>query len=111
MECTRGLTECNLVTVLMRDYDISLQQATDRIGSTCEQLVQRMVEGKSTIRSFGVNVDVQVQAFIRGLEQMVVGNINWSFATKRYFGEEGNRVKEDRVVVIPEVQLLVTAAA
>ena len=109
MECSRGLTESNLITVLMRSNHMAMQQATDHVGFICEKLVQQMLEGETTIRSFSDELDAQLKTYFIALEKMVVGNINWSFRSKRYFGDEGERIMNDRVVTIGHCNM-VTAA-
>jgi len=32
------------------------------------------------------------------MQEWIVGSINWSFVTKRYFGDDGGSVKATRIV-------------
>ena len=41
---------------------------------------------------------VAYSKYITGLEDWVVGNLDWSFATQRYFGKNHATVKETLVV-------------
>ena len=47
---------------------------------------------------WGEGVDKQVQICIRGCQDMVVANLNWSFKTERYFEKEHWNVRRTRVV-------------
>jgi hypothetical protein len=114
MEASRGLTDCNLVTVLMRERHMPLQEATDLVGTICRTLVQQMVDGKAVYLAQSQNANVRagssVERYFAALEDMVVGNVNWSFESKRFFGDEGLMVMIERVVTISE-HTLVSAVA
>ena len=90
--------EANAVPVVMKETNIGVQEAIDYIGVLFEDLVNDFLKCKANLPSFGLEWDDVVPKFIALLEAWVIGNIIWSFETPRYFGEDGARVKETRVV-------------
>ena len=64
-----------------------------------------MLDGRSKTVTFGENASL-VGNYFAALEKTVVGNINWSFQTKRYFGDEGLKIKENNTITIRMDQVL-----
>ena len=77
---------------------LSLQQAIDRIGEMCQQSMDTFVENQKRVPSWGDSIDKDVKLYVRGLQEWMVGCLNWSFVTKRYFGDNGGMVKATRIV-------------
>ncbi|TBU32549.1 terpenoid synthase [Dichomitus squalens] len=101
MEQARGIGGNNIVSVLMQERNIDLQAASDLIGQHFETLMNRFVESKARVPSFGsAALDDAVFKYISAMEHWVIGNLEWSFKTNRYFGEEHVRVKDTLVVVL-----------
>ena len=103
MEQARGLAGNNIVTVLMRENRISLQEASDRISAHFGALMGTFMRAKAELglRSFGTPaLDAAVARYVGAMEHWVVGNLDWSFETQRYFGPAVKRVKETKVVVL-----------
>lgn len=100
MEQAKGHTGNNIVTVLMRQKKISLQEASDLIGAHFAALMNRFVEVKKQLPSFGAALDDAVAKYVVAMEHWVIGNLEWSFESQRYFGAEHTRVKETLVVVL-----------
>ncbi|KAF8348882.1 isoprenoid synthase domain-containing protein [Amanita rubescens] len=100
MEQAKGHHGNNIVTVLMKEKKIGLQDAVDYIGEYCQELMNDFLVAKASIGSFGPSIDAQIHRFIHGLECWVVGNLNWSFESQRYFGVKHLEVKETLVVTL-----------
>ena len=101
MEQARGIGGNNIVSVLMQEKKIGLQTASDLIGQHFETLMSRFVETKAQLPSFGsAALDDAVAKYVAAMEHWVIGNLEWSFKTNRYFGAEHLRVKESLVVVL-----------
>jgi alpha-muurolene/germacrene-A/gamma-muurolene synthase len=77
---------------------LSLQQAIDCIGEMCQQSMDKFVENQKRVPSWGDSIDRDVKLYVRGLQEWMVGCLNWSFVTKRYFGDNGGTVKATRIV-------------
>ena len=102
MEQARGLAGNNIVTVFMESMNLSLQQSVNLLGREFEELVSEFAVDKSRLRSFGSSVDKDVQKYIFSLENAVVGNLIWSFESKRYFGTRGSEIQRTLVVDVAE---------
>ncbi|KAI0635720.1 terpenoid synthase [Trametes polyzona] len=101
MEQAKGHTGNNIVTVLMRAKNIGLQDAADFVGEHFAVLMSRFVAAKKALPSFGApGLDDAVAKYVAALEHWVVGNLEWSFESQRYFGAAHTRVRDTRVVVL-----------
>lgn len=91
----------------MHEEKITLQQAADYAGELFQSLLDMFQMNKAQLPSFatttGVDgVDRDVEKYVHALELAVVGNLCWSFETKRYFGEDKEQVKRTLVVTLKE---------
>ncbi|KAF8624519.1 hypothetical protein AX15_005831 [Amanita polypyramis BW_CC] len=100
MEQAKGHHGNNIVTVLMKGKNIGLQDAADYIGEYSQELMNEFLVAKANMPSFGPLVAPQVYRYIYGLECWIVGNLNWSFESQRYFGVKHLEVKETLVVTL-----------
>ncbi|PFH53111.1 hypothetical protein AMATHDRAFT_55557 [Amanita thiersii Skay4041] len=98
MEQAKGHHGNNVVTVLMKEYQFSLQSASDFIGEYSQGLMDNFLAAKATMPSWGPTIDSQVLRIMQGLESWLVGNVNWSFESQRYFGVKHLEIKETLVV-------------
>jgi len=98
MEQAMGHTTNNIMSVLMKEKNIDLQGASDLVGEHFQLLVNRFIDGKSRLPSWGAETDATVAKFIMAMESWVKGNLEWSFETIRYFGSQREQVKETLVV-------------
>ncbi|EJD40956.1 terpenoid synthase [Auricularia subglabra TFB-10046 SS5] len=96
-EYAQGLDDCNVVTVLMHAKGLSLQATSDYIGAYYEKLLQRYTAAKAALlaTSFGdPAVDADVARYAHAMDYWPMGNLVWSFETKRYFGDKHVQVFE-----------------
>ena len=101
MEQARGLSGNNFVTVLMREHNIDLQAASDYVGAHFTALMDTFLRAKASLRSFGsAALDDGVARYVAAMEHWVIGNLDWSFTSPRYFGAAVQQVKESLVVVL-----------
>ncbi|KAJ2922852.1 hypothetical protein H1R20_g14238, partial [Candolleomyces eurysporus] len=98
MEQSKGHTGNNIVTVLMTERGLSLQEASDYVGKVCESQMQQYLDARSRLSSSDVPRDAV--RYIEALGYWMVGNLVWSFETTRYFGADHLRVLESRVVYL-----------
>jgi hypothetical protein len=107
VEQSKGDTH-NMIPVVMHEQGLPLQGAVDFVGDLCKQCIERFEQDKAELPSWGPEIDRDVQIYIRGLEDWMVGSLHWSFVTTRYFGNKGQEVKDTRVVHLlpkrPEAQ-------
>ncbi|TFK50849.1 terpenoid synthase [Heliocybe sulcata] len=105
VEQSKGQDGNNVVTVLMQEQGLHLQEACDYVGRHFEELYYRFHSGRRSLPSWGTTVDKAVATFVEGLEIWVATNLEWSFLTQRYFGPSVADVKRTRFVTLrPKVQ-------
>ena len=118
MEYERGTGGNNLLSVLMREDNLTLQQASDYAGQMCRELIAKFQACKAVLPSFAnlaeyagdrfsgpmQGVDDIVETYVQSLEHWITGNIYWSFHTQRYFGPEHKEVEQSLVVNIKGIQ-------
>ncbi|KAF9532586.1 isoprenoid synthase domain-containing protein [Crepidotus variabilis] len=97
MEQSRGLIGNNIVTVLMNERGISLQEASDYIGAYCDGLLKRYLNARKRI---SLSLGLEAAQFIDAVGQWMIGNLVWSFETVRYFGPSHLEVKETGIVYL-----------
>lgn len=77
---------------------LRLQEAVDRVGEVYKQTLDTFIESQKRIPSWGDSIDKDVKLYVNGMQEWIVGSINWSYVTKRYFGDNGESVKATRVI-------------
>ena len=97
VEQSRGDTH-NMISVFMQRQGMDLQSAVDAVGNLCKASIDRFETDRKTLPSWGPEIDRDVQAYVQGLQDWIVGSLHWSFDTTRYFAHDGARVKKERVV-------------
>ena len=72
MEQSRGLNGSNVITVLMEERKISLQEASDYVGVHCNHLLDTYLKaGKQLSQSLGP----EATQFIYSIGQWMIGNL------------------------------------
>jgi len=98
VEQSRGDTH-NMICILQEHYGMDLQEAMDYVGEMCRMTMENFKENAKRLPSFGsAEVDADVAAYVKALQDWMVGSLHWSFMSKRYFGDEGAEVKTHRIV-------------
>lgn len=98
LEQARGLEEHNIITCIQNEYSLDLQSALDCLGSLADCLVLRFRRDRRELPSWGPVLDSQVNMYINGLGNWVRGNDCWCYESRRYYGENGEHVKETRKI-------------
>ncbi|KAJ3766764.1 isoprenoid synthase domain-containing protein, partial [Lentinula raphanica] len=98
MEQSKGLDGVNFITVFMKENNIDLQAASDCVGSYFKQLMDRHVDARKRLPSWGPEIDADVARWLAAMIRWVRGNLDWSFESQRYFGPSFLEVKETGVV-------------
>ena len=94
-----------MIVVMMHHHGMSLQEAVDFVGDQCKKSVHRFIEDTHRLPSWGPELDEQVQAYVRGLADWIIGSLHWSYDTERYFGKKGPENKKSRVVELLPVRI------
>ena len=90
----------NILTVLMKEKNIDLQGAADYVGVHFKVLMDQFLKDKAQLPSWSPEMDAKVAQFVKASETWVIGNLNWSFETPRYFGAHRQQVKATKVVTL-----------
>jgi hypothetical protein len=72
MEQSRGLKGNNIVTVLMEEKGISLQEASDYIGVHCNQLLDTYLNARKHLSQ---SLGPEATLFIYSIGQWMIGNL------------------------------------
>ena len=78
--------------------DLDLQCAADHVAEHFKSLIETYLQAKRTLPSWGAVIDQDVARCATAMECWVVGSLNWSFETRRYFGDAHTEVSKSRVV-------------
>ncbi|KAJ3510122.1 hypothetical protein NLJ89_g4856 [Agrocybe chaxingu] len=97
MEQSKGLSNNNIVTVLMEENHTSLQDTSDYIGEKCAEFVQIYLTSKKRLSP---SLGPDAALFLESIGSWMIGNLAWSFETSRYFGSRHLEVKETGIVVL-----------
>jgi hypothetical protein len=97
-EISCGLAYHNIITAVMTEYHLDLQGALNWLGTYSDAVVSRFLSNIKRIPSWDSDTDKKVQTYIKGLGQWVRGNDDWSYESKRYHGDDGLRIREDRIL-------------
>ena len=100
MEQSRGIAGNNIVTVLMAEKHVNLQTASDLVGQQFKGLMERFTEGKKLLPSWGLQVDATVASYVNAMEHWIIGNLDWSLKTQRYFGPQHAEVQRTLMVML-----------
>ncbi|EED80610.1 predicted protein [Postia placenta Mad-698-R] len=104
-EQARGDTH-NMIAILMESQGLGMQDAIDYAGDLCKQIMNVFTENKDLLPSWGAAVDADVQIYVQGLQDWIVGNLHWSFLTEHYFGKRGAEIKATRILeVLPQLSV------
>lgn len=94
MEQAKGHTVNNVITVLMNEKGLTLQEAFNFVGQEFQRLMDSFLTSEPEIPSWGPEVDVSVSSYVAAMKYWVVGNLHWSFESQRYFGSEGAEIQK-----------------
>ncbi|KAF8999488.1 terpenoid synthase [Cyathus striatus] len=96
MEQAEGTSGNNIVSVVMKEKGLNLQDAVNHAGEICEKLMNTYLKAKEDLQQLQVGEDVI--RFVEAMGHWTIGNIEWSFSSARYFGSSGDEVRKTRIV-------------
>lgn len=99
-ESSSGLGDHNLITTIMTEYHLDLQGAFNWLGTYSDAVISRFLSNLKQIPSWDPDTDRRVQIYIDGIGQCVRGNDDWSYESKRYYGDDGPRIREGGILKI-----------
>ncbi|KIM55373.1 hypothetical protein SCLCIDRAFT_134791 [Scleroderma citrinum Foug A] len=90
----------NMINVVVNEQGLDLQSAFDFVGDLCKHSMDRFIECRKQLPSWGPEIDRDVAIYADGLEHWMVGCLHWSFDTERYFGTHGHEIKKTKVITL-----------
>ncbi|KIM41852.1 hypothetical protein M413DRAFT_27416 [Hebeloma cylindrosporum] len=97
-EISCGLAYHNIITTIMNEYRLDLRDALTWLGTYTDAIVSRFLSNIKQIPSWDPDTDRRVRTYVDGLGQWVRGNDDWSYESKRYYGNDGLSIREDRIL-------------
>ncbi|KAE9390857.1 terpenoid synthase [Gymnopus androsaceus JB14] len=106
VEQARGDDGHNLVTIVMKQYNLDPQGAMDWISDLHDDIVDEFLETWRLLPTFGGPIDREIRTYVDGLGNWVRANDSWSFESERYFGKKGLDIMEDRkITLLPKITI------
>lgn len=94
----------NLVAIC-RLNGMPAQKAFDHINTLLRDCYRDWHLALAILPQWGEKIDSQVYSYIRGVQDVVLANLNWSFKSRRYLGESHDVVRQTRqITVMPQPQ-------
>lgn len=87
-----------MIVVVMQQEGLDLQSAVSFVGELCQQSIDRFVAERENLPSWDSEIDRQVDIYVDGLRDWIVGSLHWSFESERYFAKSGLDVKRTGIV-------------
>ena len=84
-----------MIVVVQNQENLELQEAVDYVGDLCLGCIDRFTALRNALPSWCPEIHEQLQVYVDGLGDWMIGNLVWSFETERYFGTDGRQVRHD----------------
>ncbi|KAI5119819.1 hypothetical protein M0805_006952 [Coniferiporia weirii] len=101
-QAREGHSFSNIITVVMKEKGIALQEAIDYVAAELQTFFTQFVADKAVLPSFGAVVDSHLRGYISGMEDWIAGYLQFAFETPRYFGPNGKEVEKTNIVKLLE---------
>ena len=99
-ERSRGFTGHNILTIIMEEYHLDLQQALYWLSGYASKTIFNFLAIRRALPSWGDKVDKAITEYIDRVVRCVRGNDAWHYETKRYYGDDGLKVQECRKITL-----------
>ena len=96
LERSRGLEGHNIITAIMEEYHLDIQQALYWLSGYACNTISGFLTKKLALPSWGEKTDRAVGLYIDLVARCVRGYDTWSYETKRYYGDDGLEVQKSR---------------
>ncbi|KAI0267841.1 terpenoid synthase [Gloeopeniophorella convolvens] len=90
----------NLVTVVMTENDLDLDDALEWVGQYYDQILIKFQAQHSALPLWGPAIDYHVNALVDRFGYWLRGHDCWSFESERYFGADGRKMKKHKLVTL-----------
>lgn len=101
-----GDDEHNIVTVIMKQFHMGIQEAINKAGELSEMKMEFFYTLSQQIPHCVGPADLDdVQRLVDGMARCVSGVMHWSYESQRYFGTHGPEVKRTRILhLLPKLK-------
>ena len=100
LERSRGLDGHNIITAIMEEYNLDLQQAFYWLSGFASKTISNFLSNSRALPSWGSKIDQAVEVYIDRVARCIRGYDAWSYETNRYYGWEGLKVQESRIITL-----------
>ncbi|KAF8886611.1 isoprenoid synthase domain-containing protein [Gymnopilus junonius] len=100
LEYSRGLDGHNVITAIMHEHNIGLQEALYWLSGFATATIGKFLADLKNLPSWGKQVDGAVKEFFNRVGRCVRGYDQWSYETKRYYGDKGLKVQQTRKIIL-----------
>ena len=100
LERSRGLDGHNVVTAIMEEYQLDLQQALYWLSGYASDTISNFLANCRALPSWGEKTDRAIRIYIDLVARCVRGYDTWSYETNRYYGEDGSKIQEHRRITL-----------
>ena len=100
LERSRGLDGHNIITAIMEEYHLDLQQALFWLSGYASKTIFNFLASMRALPSWGEKIDRAVMVYIDRVARCVRGYDAWSYETNRYYGDDGLKVRDCRQITL-----------
>lgn len=101
LERARGLDGHNILTCIMHEHSLGLQDALDWLDGYAKTTIAKFLADRADLPSFGsADTDAAVVEYIDRMARCVRGYDSWSYETVRYYGDRGLEVQQSRKITL-----------
>jgi Delta6-protoilludene synthase len=100
LERSRGLDGRNIITAIMKEYHLDLQQALYWLSEYASKTIYNFLTSVRALPSWGEKIDWAVMLYIDRVGRCIRGHDAWSYETNRYYGDDGLKVQECRKITL-----------
>lgn len=101
-----GDEEHNIVTVLINQYRLTVQEAMDKTGDLADKKMDKFCDLYLQVPRYVGLIDLDIQKLVDGMAQCVSGVMHWSYESQRYFDQRDMEIKRSRQVrLLPKVEM------
>ena len=100
VELSRGLEIHNIITAIMYEYHLDLQQALYWLSGYASKTIVDFLTNIRALPSWGEKIDQAVMVYIDRVTRSVRGCDDWSYEAKRYYGDDRLKVRACRKITL-----------
>ena len=84
----------------MEEYHLDLQQALYWLSGYASKIISNFLADVRALPSWGETIDRAVMVYIDRVGRGIRGCDDWSYETRRYYGDDGSKVQKCRKIAL-----------